>query len=367
MKQKVVIIDDEPWTREVIVKLTRWKELELELVGEAADGETGVELIREIRPDIIITDVRMPRLSGIELTRILRQEGIDNPVLIISGYDDFEYVRSALKLGVTDYLLKPLKADELNQQLKRCRQLLNSKELKADEKLSLGLFADGWQGSYTKIKFSLEAALHIGKREKIRESFKELHAVVCEHEGEKPAISIMIGLYYALLFPLQKYADAMKLDRNELFGAETQFVFSRDNTLEQLLAYIEKLYYAALDAVDSSRHSRLDIEAVCRYIEEKYLTGVTLEQTADAFHVSKEYLSKAFKAARSEGFSEYVTALRMQKAYELICEYGAPIKEVGAMVGYYDLAHFYKSFKKHFGKTPGEVKSRLKNDKETTP
>ena len=78
-------------------------------------------------------------------------------------------------------------------------------------------------------------------------------------------------------------------------------------------------------------------------------------------------LSKAFKADRKEGFSEYVTSLRMKRAYELIVEFDTPPKDVGAMVGYFDLAHFYKTFKKHFGKTPGEVRESLKKDKTTTP
>ena len=113
MARKVVIIDDEPWTRGVIIKLAQWDRLGLKVVGEAADGETGLELIRKVLPDIVITDVRMPRIGGIELVQKLRSEGFQIPILIISGYDDFAYVRSALKLGVTDYLLKPIKAQEL--------------------------------------------------------------------------------------------------------------------------------------------------------------------------------------------------------------------------------------------------------------
>ena len=115
MAHKVVIIDDEPWTRGVILKLGQWNQLGLEVVGEAADGETGLELIYKVLPDIIITDVRMPRIGGLELVQKLREQGYNVPVLIVSGYDDFSYVRSALQLGVTDYILKPVKAQELNQ------------------------------------------------------------------------------------------------------------------------------------------------------------------------------------------------------------------------------------------------------------
>ena len=74
MAHKVVIIDDEPWTRGVILKLGQWNQLGLEVVGEAADGETGLELIYKVLPDIIITDVRMPRIGGLELVQKLREQ-----------------------------------------------------------------------------------------------------------------------------------------------------------------------------------------------------------------------------------------------------------------------------------------------------
>lgn len=149
MVRKVVIIDDEPWTRGVVMKLAQWNRLGLEVVGEAADGETGLELIRKVLPDIVITDVRMPRISGIELVQALRAEGFQMPILIISGYDDFAYVRSALKLGVTDYLLKPIKALELNQQLQRCADILNREETARPRAvIEAGLFADGWEKDY---------------------------------------------------------------------------------------------------------------------------------------------------------------------------------------------------------------------------
>ena len=73
----VVIIDDEPWTREVVRRLGRWSELGLTIVGEASDGDLGLEMIRELQPDLILTDVRMPYLNGIDLIKTIRAEGND--------------------------------------------------------------------------------------------------------------------------------------------------------------------------------------------------------------------------------------------------------------------------------------------------
>ena len=370
MPYKVVIIDDEPWTRGVVLNLGQWSLLELEVVGDAADGETGLELIHKVAPDIILTDVRMPRLGGIELVQKLRSAGDDTPVLIISGYDDFDYVRSALKLGVTDYLLKPIKAQELNQQLQRCVNLLRRRsDARPRSEMQAGFFAEGWDDRYYAIRQKLETALRVGNQQLVGSLFDDLYRLIRSHEGEQPANTVMIGIYYALLLPLQRYLETMGASKAEVFaGKNTIFVFSRDNSLGQMLDFLRDLYLTAIRQMEKHRQRpRLDIPAVCRYLEENYAKGVTLEQTADAFHVTKEYLSKAFKQERGEGFSEYVTSLRMKRAYALITEYDAPLKEVGVMVGYYDLAHFYKTFKKYFGKTPGDVRESLKNDNETTP
>ena len=371
MIRKVVIIDDEPWTRGVIMKLGQWNRFGLEVVGEAADGETGLELIHKVLPDIVITDVRMPRIGGIELVQKLREEDFQIPILIVSGYDDFTYVRSALKLGVTDYILKPIKAQELYQQLQRCVEILDKENIvKPKSVMQAGFFADGWEDIYADIRKKLEAAVYVGNCTIIEQQFTQLQRAICEHEGEKPSITVMIGIYYAMLYPLQKYIDMIGVKREEAFGTkEPVFVFSRDNTAEQLTAFIRELYVGVVRYVEKQQQQRvrLDIDAVCRYIQENYTQGITLEQTADVFHVSKEYLSKAFKACRNEGFAEHITSLRMKRAHELITEFDAPLKEVGAMVGYYDLAHFYKTFKKYYGKTPGEVRDGLKIDNTKTP
>lgn len=366
MARKVVIIDDEPWTRGVIAKLGHWERFDLELVGEAADGETGLELIHRVVPDIVITDVRMPRIGGIELVQKLRQEGYNIPILIISGYDDFSYVRSALKLGVVDYILKPVKAQELNQQLQRCIEVLEKDDsVKPKSIMQAGFFADGWDSIYSGIRRKLETALYAGNCEILENQFDELLRVIQEHEGEKPSTTVLIGIYYAMIYTLQKYVDAMRINRSDAFGTSAPvFVFGKDNTSEQVISFVKHLYLVVVRHVEHQQKQRakLDIDAVCRYIQGNFTQGITLEQTADVFHVSKEYLSKAFKATTGEGFAEHVTALKMKRAYELITVYHAPIKDVGVMVGYYDLAHFYKTFKKYYGKTPGEIRDGLKID-----
>ena len=85
---KAVIIDDEPWSRTVIRELADWDSFDIEIAGEASDGEFGLAMIRQIHPDIILTDVNMPHLSGIDLVKTMREEKNESPVIFISGYDN---------------------------------------------------------------------------------------------------------------------------------------------------------------------------------------------------------------------------------------------------------------------------------------
>lgn len=367
-KYKVVIIDDEPWTREVIKALGDWDGLGLEVVGEASDGEFGLELIRQTLPDVIVTDVKMPQLNGIDLVETLRRENNKALVIFISGYDDYTYIRSALKLDAVDYLLKPLKPEELNKQLNACVQLLSKRsELRSDGKrLESGFLEAAWAGKYYTLRDNLCDSLNSLDTGIIKQKCGEIYELVITNEGEKPDKSILVCIYYTLMNTLQHFLLSRDLKPTEILeGCSVPFVFSLDSSFKEMLEYIEQLYCRASCQMQeyNRRRNRLDINKIQKYMEEHYTEGITLELTAAIFFVSKEYLSKAFKTETGKGFLEYLTAFRMERAKELILDYKVPLKEVGELVGYVDQAHFYKNFKKYYGKTPGEIRGLIIDNK----
>lgn len=118
---KVLIVDDEAVVRRGIVLGVDWAALGCVVVGEAANGEEGLAAAEREEPDLIITDVRMPRMDGIEMMRRLRERGSAAHVVVLTAYNDFDYARSALRCGAADYLLKPFRDQELIAAIERVR------------------------------------------------------------------------------------------------------------------------------------------------------------------------------------------------------------------------------------------------------
>lgn len=136
---KVFIADDEAWTIVGMKKLIEKSGLPFKVIGEASNGVTTLEEMEKKKPDVLFSDIRMPGLNGLELLEELRQRKIESKVVFISGYADFEYAKKAIELQAYDYLLKPVKQEELNKVLNRIDEELNQRmeEEAEEEEVSL--------------------------------------------------------------------------------------------------------------------------------------------------------------------------------------------------------------------------------------
>lgn len=119
---KVVVVEDEELVRRGIVLAVDWASMGCVVVGEAADGEAGLEVIRRYQPDLIITDIKIPKLDGVEMLRQLRAEGNHAYAIFLTAYSDFDYVQAAVRLGAADYLLKPFQDGELEAVIDRLQR-----------------------------------------------------------------------------------------------------------------------------------------------------------------------------------------------------------------------------------------------------
>ena len=120
---RVLVVEDEEMIRKGIVLTVDWKNLDCEIAGEAANGEEGLSAAERLRPDIIITDLKMPKMDGISMLTELRKRGCTSKVIILTAYSSFSYARSALRLGAVDFLLKPYHDGELEEAILRLREL----------------------------------------------------------------------------------------------------------------------------------------------------------------------------------------------------------------------------------------------------
>ena len=115
---KIIIVEDEIRIREGLIKLLRRIDQDFQVVGEADNGKNGLELILSLKPDLIITDVQMPVMDGLEMLCCLQKEGFLPKVIILSAYSEFSYAQQAIRLGVSEYLIKPIMINELTQSLR---------------------------------------------------------------------------------------------------------------------------------------------------------------------------------------------------------------------------------------------------------
>ena len=152
---KVLIVEDEEMIRKGIVLTVDWAALDCVVVGEAANGLEGLEAARRLEPSLIITDLKMPQMDGIEMLRTLRAEGCNAYVIILTAYDNFSYAQSALRLGAVDYLLKPFHDGDLENAVNRLRSRLDSE---TQDPVTLGTPRKG-----DKSKYVLEAMAYISK------------------------------------------------------------------------------------------------------------------------------------------------------------------------------------------------------------
>ena len=120
---RVLIVDDEKYVRMGIKSETDWSLIGCEVVGEAANGIEGLEAAETLRPDLVISDIRMPKMDGIEMAEKIIEKCPGTKVIFLTAYNEFEYARQAIRIGVSDYLLKPFQDGELEGSIQRLLHL----------------------------------------------------------------------------------------------------------------------------------------------------------------------------------------------------------------------------------------------------
>ncbi len=373
----VFIIDDEPWSREVVKALGDWERLGLRVAGEAEDGTEGLGRIGIQLPDIIVTDMRMPGIDGAELLQILHERHPAMKVIVMSGYDDFVYTQGAIRSRAVEYLLKPIKPEDLNAALRRCKE-----ELDREAGPRSTIFASGEDMQrYSAHRDRIYASLLTLDKARVAEAFQLLarelasaKTAVAEAEGASRIASDLLLMLEQFLSEQEATLEQLLRGRgvagNVAIDKEAELRLGSPATAgfltlrsaaspQETTLAVGGIYALAVEGLLALRHSRsrLDMEDVVAYIDSHFQDAISLETVSGQFLVSREHLSRAFKARTGENLSDYIVRRRMEKARSLIAVSRLPIKHAAQLSGYEDIAYFYRVFKKHFGITPGELRS----------
>ena len=160
---KVFIADDEEKICQLIIKLINWEEMGLKIAATASNGIEALEQAEICKPEIVITDIRMPGIDGMELIRKVKEKLPDTEIIIISGYRHFEYAQTAIRYGVRNYLLKPIKKEELRDTLQKIADINREKneQLNFEERVRLALKNDAG-----KLRTSFISRMIYGDRER---------------------------------------------------------------------------------------------------------------------------------------------------------------------------------------------------------
>ena len=359
---KVLIIDDEPWARKVIKKLGHWEQFDLEVIDEACDGVEGLEKIKALRPHIVITDMRMPGLDGSALLKTVNDQYDDMMIIAMSGYNDFIYLKQAIRSSAVDYLLKPVNPEELNEALSKSVHRLNEKR---KERLSgfgtLHLFEEAFvMKGYLDHRQGVYESLN-GLKPKQTNKAIDAMAVFLDQEVDKPSLEIITKIGHDLIQMLQEYVAKSESDLYQQWKSSYIRSLSEMNevrTFGDMFDIVKVQYVTSINNLIHAKKQKkhLDPKAIHDFMKVHYCENLSLDEIAAQFFVTKEHLSRTFKSTYDETINEQLIRMRMDKAKSLMTEQNLAIKDVAPMVGYNDLAYFYRVFKKHEGVAPGEYR-----------
>lgn len=382
---KVFLVEDEIIMREGIRNNIDWEKEGLEFVGEASDGELAYPLIQDSKPDILITDIRMPFMDGLELSRRVKEEMPDIKIIVLSGYDEFEYAREGIRIGITEYLLKPIDGNKLLEAVKRVAQLIRSEQESqlesksgTEKELQENSQAEQERAALQRPLVEPESelgVLEVGKLDRrVAERFLKT--------GLKSEVSNFIDDYFAsfginniqsllfrqyvttdMYFTAVSTLEGLGYENGELAKhcGEIRDINKVLSSVESNKEYLKKVLTTAVDlreAVSRKKYHSL-LEEAKSYIQQHFDdTNISLNSVAASVNLSPNHFSSIFSQEMGKTFVEYLTSVRMEKAKELLRTSSMKSAEIAYAVGYKDAHYFSYLFKKNQDCTPKEYRQR---------
>ncbi|SDH98907.1 response regulator transcription factor [Alteribacillus bidgolensis] len=372
---KVLLIDDEELILESLKQTFPWEEINCYVAATARNGEEGIEKFHSIRPDLVVTDIKMPDMDGLEFLKEILADRSADEVIVLSGFDEFDFVRSALKYKAFHYLLKPIDREELKDTLKKAINEIEDKTKAQHTTLKSELFEAAFQknqrGLITrKLEAQTLAVLKIihGSGIKLEDTKTNEYEIFVYPLSNEDILVIGYGQFikeqlYTLAESLLKENNARKAalgpevkgSKNLNYSLERAETFLRQKEYikDQLLTEAVYRNYQSFEKQSNTMLSKAKY-----FVEENYHKPLTIEEVAKTFGFSPSYFSTMYKEVNGKTFSEHLKLTRIERACDLLRDTNKPAYEIANMVGYEDQRYFSQVFRKLKQMTPSQYRKQ---------
>ncbi len=390
---KILVADDEPKIRRGLSNyIGKLDYLPISTIEQASNGVEALEKIRTFQPDIVLLDICMPKMNGLELVEALSLEVTQPLIIIISGHNDFAYAQTALRYGVYDYILKPLRLEEFEQVLSRGVFFLQDTRAKHHDQTVLEQHFEN-------------------SRDYLNDSFfrKVIRGLLQERAilGQIQALQIPVPIHGCLMVAQVAQCEEHPALEDDLYDYAMHNVLGElSKSLAQGTIFVNGDHHCAIlfshRGEDLEEFSRTIVEAIslvtpsvvtCHWVELEEITQLktayescihrdnapistavkdavaylkehcgeeelSLQDVAQAIGFHPTYLSKRMRDQLGIGFSQYLTDLRMQKAVKILSnpEHGQKLYEVAELCGFRSQHYFCRVFRKYYGVPPTQYK-----------
>ncbi|NHN33711.1 response regulator [Paenibacillus agricola] len=402
---RIVLIDDELLIRQGLASIIGRLCPSWVVIGSASNGEEGIELLESLRPDAAIVDVRMTGISGLDMISLALSNGLTTSFIILSGHGEFQFVQRAMRMGVYDYLLKPIRRNELVMLLEKLESKLiqlgedNNKHLqlikyKQESELSVlektvSLLIEGEllkpgqilaleesdyffeRDHYILFRMEIDPESLIGKvktrkdeqlfRLFFHQVINELilpygKAIIVSDKDDSLILILFFNSthYYSLEFVGQLTSQIKKVIKDYSKLDVTIGISSLLSGMQQ----VKTAYHQAINSVTSSLGDRHILKAI-EYIQKHYFDKLSLEEVAVHVHLHPTYLSELFHKKTGVHFTEYVTRVRLDEAKRLLRFSTCKIEEVSERSGFLSYRHFSRVFHKAENLSPSTYRKKF--------
>lgn len=364
MSFSVLIVDDEKMPRELLKHYIPWETLQVEYIYEADDGEAALELVRERKPDIIISDIKMPRMSGMALAEAVRTIHPACKFIFLSAYPDKEYLKEAIKLKAASFVEKPIDPEEVLAALSDIVKELASSRPVDKELLFFRGRTEGAAGLPLNAKSyslppdfydKLDEMLKTKDRHGLLMLLTRLYRELQQNEGT--GSGQIRQIYCQIVFRLLSFARLRNYTLVTDKGNACLYAAASLETLKEIhdaVTALAEVYFEAVSSDAPDPQTRVN-----RYIEENYGDPeLSVQAMAQDLGFTNTYLCSAYKKSSGNTINQQITRVRLEHSKELLPDPSLRLYDIAAAVGYADSNYFTRLFTREYGLTPKEYRER---------